>query len=264
MIRRDQPAAAQPSPWLLIPQIAHARLAASVAEVWRFEHLPANDRQVLLAAVLHHDDGWAEWDAAPECDRQSGRPLSFTEMPTAASTAIHRRSIDIAAGFGPLAVYAVAGHFAALLQQYDSWRRAGHEVRAAGESLLAFADQRMDVALAEWLAAAPGRTGEQAELCLRWLQFFDRVSLWLCMAPRTASQRMELPGEGGSITFTPLDERQVRVDPWPLLVPSLGLDVELICLSAAPGDRAALGNVAAGEMLAAPRRTLWWELLPGC
>ncbi len=91
-----------------------------LARRWQLDQkLPHDVRLKWLAAVYHHDDGWADWDRQPSWDAQTIRPLSFTEMPTVMATDIWRRSIDAASAIGPLAEYAVTGHFAALLNRFS-------------------------------------------------------------------------------------------------------------------------------------------------
>jgi hypothetical protein len=106
----------QPACWALISQIEHARLAYDLATHW--SELPLSDgllSETVLPTIFHHDDGWAAWDNAPQVDPQSGRPLSFLEMPLAESLDIWTGSIQAVEPFGPLASWLVAEHFTKLL-----------------------------------------------------------------------------------------------------------------------------------------------------
>jgi hypothetical protein len=195
MIRRDIRLADGTPAWMLIAQRDHAHVSALLASCidGRFrnrsarpnsspmavtavgvELLPPGVRMSALAAVYHHDDGWDEWEAEPELDAD-GRPLAFTELASAAATAIWSRSIDAAARFGPLSAWLVAGHFA---------RLAEHSGRAADDSTLAQWRSQMEPRRIEWLAAwqgaAPRHTRELADEALQLLWTFDEVSLWLC------------------------------------------------------------------------------------
>src|SRR5688572_24534396 len=103
MIRRDvtEPDG-QSFFWLLIPQISHAQLAGELATFWtitldpwisnRLELHP--ERMELILAILHHDDGWASWDAEPGVDSDTGTPSNFNEMLLGESLAIWRHSIS--------------------------------------------------------------------------------------------------------------------------------------------------------------------------
>ncbi|MEO1248806.1 MAG: DUF3891 family protein, partial [Pseudomonadota bacterium] len=105
----------QGSNWLILNQRDHASLSADLA---RAMDLPPLDelgaREELLAAIAHHDDGWANWDADPKTDPDLGRPRGFNEMDRRDSLPIWRASIESAATHGPLAAATVAGHFLAL------------------------------------------------------------------------------------------------------------------------------------------------------
>ena len=94
MIRREETRPDGQSEWVLIGQVDHAALAAALAESWGAEaYAPLVPREALLTAVRHHDDGWPEWERLPALDPATGRPLNFTEMPTADTLDIWRRSI---------------------------------------------------------------------------------------------------------------------------------------------------------------------------
>lgn len=255
MIRRDENDVAGQPRWLLIDQIAHARLAGQLADQWHFEcPWPAVVRDQLIAAVFHHDDGWAEWDNHPDVGLNT-RPLNFTEMPTPVSTEIWRRSIVAGTAIGPLAIYAIAGHFRALLQRFDSWRQADAAARQAAENFIAFAEAEMETALAAWLGA--GHTPQWAALSLQALQGFDALSLWFCCALRTAPENFALPN-GPLTRFTPRDMHSVVVSPWPFLTGELTLEVHGWSI---PGVSPNEGNLK-GPEFRLPER-VWWRLTEG-
>src|SRR4051812_19497255 len=60
-----------------IGQPAHAWLSGQMAARWRPR--PEPYEEVVLAAT-QHDAGMADWDAAPELNRDTGLPQSFMEM----------------------------------------------------------------------------------------------------------------------------------------------------------------------------------------
>lgn len=186
MIRRELTSPDAGPTWLIVSQVEHARLSATLARGCRLSlpndarHAPvvAELRQEMLDAIERHDDGWAEWEAKPTLDAQHGRPLSFQEVPAGEAIEVWSRSIESAAGSGPLAASMVAGHFVRLAELSQSPKanprveRWKHQVQ----------QQRADW-LQAWAQPDPAsRTPAAAERAVDWLQLFDILSLWLCYA----------------------------------------------------------------------------------
>lgn len=257
MIRRNLSNAAGESCWALIAQRDHAEISGRLAEHWGAGGvIPLDPRDDVLFAVFHHDDGWPVWDAEPDVDPHSGRPLDFTEMPLEAALAIWQQSIDVAAHQGPLPGYLVAGHFCALLARSD---------RAERPAAVAFLDEqgaRRRVWLAEWQSLSPERHAPAvAQRGLEHVQLFDLLSLWLCCAERTEPWTVETPG-GVPITLSPrpADEAHgqiIEIAPWPLKVPHLDLTTAARSIPAiAYPNRQALATAPATHI------TLHWRLEP--
>ncbi len=231
MIRRDALAPDGIRHWILIAQIDHAHLAGQLAEHWGAGGVaPLVDRDELLWAVFHHDDGWRSWDAAPDVDPAHSVPRAFNEMLLNDSLAIWTRSIRVAAEHGPLAGYVVAGHFCALLRRFGHWQDDPNRAREA-EAFLAHNDTLRADCLARWCATAPGaNTSTQAELALAQLQMFDLLSLWLCCEAVDQPDLVETPA-GPNITLSPFNPPNpaepicVEIEPWPLRVERLNLEI---------------------------------------
>jgi uncharacterized protein DUF3891 len=229
MIRRPDPAS---NSWLLISQAEHARLSGEMAAAW---NAPAcgdiEPRDALLYAIAHHDDGWPEWERSPGIDAD-GRPVNFDEMSPVEATEIWRRSIDYCAHFDPVAGCVVAGHFTALLERFNSWRRAPDPVRSAAEAFLADCQRQMD----RWLADWPGRPATaqvSADHAVSVLQLFDALSLWLCCQARSEAAKFIFPG-AGRFEFAPTGENEFVVSPWPLKTAELLLQVPASHIPARP------------------------------
>jgi hypothetical protein len=233
MIRRDWVAADGSPHWLLISQVEHARLSGELCRSWSaLQTLPTDIREELVAAVFRHDDGWAEWEQAPEVDQTSGRPREFTEMPLAESLEIWSRSIDRSATFGDLAPYMISGHFCALLRRFTHWRKQGPEQVALGETFLNDQPVKQTVWLDRWRAADPtARTVVVANQALAWLQLFDALSLWLCCAQRKEAQEFA-PPVGPKFTLKPRSAEEFLVTPWPMAGTSLSLQLTGRCVPA--------------------------------
>lgn len=188
MIRRDITTSSGQPAWLLISQVEHARLSGALASQWQARDLSpytwqggaveAATREEIVAAIVHHDDGWAAWEAAPGIDPQHGRPYSFmSELPLGESLAIWDASIASAGAIGPLAAWMVARHFRELLATSESDHGPQQPL---ADQWIDTVDRRCADWLAQWqrTVAEPSPTIAQRALAL--LQATDVLSLWLC------------------------------------------------------------------------------------
>jgi hypothetical protein len=266
MIRREVVDPDGRQRWLLISQVEHARIAGEMAAAWRGPLVePAAAHDELLAAIFHHDDGWAAWERSPGVDPRSGRPLDFTEMPTEESLAIWTASIEGAQRIGPLAAWVVSRHFCVLLEA--GLRRqssaAGDRPTAAtavqddAQEFLSH-QQRLQ---ADWHCQLAERQGETAagrltERGLAWLQTFDYLSLWLCCREETEPLEVDLP-DRQRLRCVPGAVGQIRIEPWPFASSTVELT--------ATGREVAVARYPTRASLAqAPSigRTLRWKLVP--
>jgi hypothetical protein len=101
----------------LVRQPDHAHLARSIAE--RFVALASHPRRAaILRATGEHDAAWAELDAAPVVDAESGAVLDFVRLPVRDRQAVWPRSVALLAD-DPWAAALVARH---ALNAYDRFR----------------------------------------------------------------------------------------------------------------------------------------------
>jgi hypothetical protein len=75
----------------IIYQPAHALLSAQVAARWREAARPARWWETLVA-VAQHDNGWHEWERAPQLDEE-GVPRNFVSMPPPDAIAQWQRGV---------------------------------------------------------------------------------------------------------------------------------------------------------------------------
>lgn len=254
MIRREIVDPVHGLGWIFVSQVDHARLAGELARDWTRPLVmwpEVNDE--LLATIDHHDDGWREWEAAPRVDPASGRPLQFTEMPLDQALAIWQRSIDTCRGVGPLAAWLVAGHFSALLRHANAWQRTDHPQSALATEFLRRQDTDRIAWFREWQLRDPRRNAlAVAENCLRWLQFFDALSLWFCCAERR--QPETITGvEPASLQLTPQTTEHIGLSPWPMRAATASHSV--------PGLLMKPGRYPDGPLQGDPV-TLSWRLTP--
>ena len=222
MIRRQWTDEGGQPGWLLIRQIDHARLAADIAAHWASGSSGLGLSDIVIAAISQHDDGWLDWDARPEIDGQ-GRPIAFDEMPSASAVQIWRKSIASVEPLGPLAQYMVAGHFCALLVRFGRVKSDGLSDPIAKQFHTEYTAKMKD-----WLTAWTAGSEQKAPFAdeaLRWLQFFDALSLWLCTRRQTQPEQMVAPSNG-SLTFSPQSGTDtIHIAPWPLRQPRLQVQV---------------------------------------
>jgi len=264
MIRRDAQSADGAPAWALISQIEHARISAQLAErcIGRFRIAELSHvRREVLAAIRHHDDGWAEWERSPRIDLTLGRPLSFMELEVSEAIDIWTMSIAAAEDEGPLAAWMVAGHFARLLEKSE---HARHSISAA--AWRAGVDQVRADALASWQALNPSvHTREAADEALQWLWTFDEVSLWFCCRCPADGQQRPVAAESSKVgRETPLEMTLTA----PIAAYGLAVatpwrfDVNSISLEAAAALVPARQYKTSDELLASSRpHTLRWRLV---
>jgi len=218
MLRRLEQSGGTES-WLLIPQIEHAHFAGALAQAWGDSSLAALDPlPEVIQAVTHHDDGWADWGATPDVDPANGRPLSFVEMRLEVAIDIWRRSIYLACSRGYLAAHMVSNHFTTLLQNASPrWSNDPRQFQTSRQFLDEQSEHR-ELWLAQWQQPRPGvRTRKMAETALKYLQFFDALSLWFCSAARVGPQNFDSTEEY-EVTLVPLGANRFTLRPWPLTV----------------------------------------------
>ena len=208
---------------LLITQVSHAWLAWQIAEHWgnRAFARPA-PRAEVLAAVLLHDGGWTEFDAAPGVDGD-GRPLTLDRMPPAAHLEIWRSSVGRAAEHSRYAGLLVAAHHSgvverktgALLDRSDTTgARAAQAFRAEMERLQATWREglRVDARYRPYL------DGPAWDASLALLEACDSISVHLCaqLGARFTVSAHSPSGDVQEIRMASDDAVTWRVHPWPL------------------------------------------------
>lgn len=138
---------------IIVRQTEHARLAGLLAEAWDLDALlghtvPPLMRERTVEAVLHHDDGWMEWEREPTLD-DAGLPLDFKNMPASEHSEIWRRSVNLAAERHPWVGALVAMHAQRLYEELP-------------DPDIEPTEHLVQKSLAEWLAAAVDSLLEKA------------------------------------------------------------------------------------------------------
>jgi hypothetical protein len=240
MIRRDIMLENGTAGWLFISQVEHARISGELTRAW---HEPISHE--VVAAIVHHDDGWAKWEAAPQLDPARGRPLSFLEMHIADAIGIWNDSIATVRRIGPLAGAIVAGHFLGLASGSD------HAVDPRAREWLHEMSIQRAAWLSEWRSESSANTPAIAERGQQMLLTADLLSLWLCCdGPVTGVDPASVPNAEmlsrastvlGKYQFVSQDKSmrdceiawQGSLTPWPFAVAELNLVSPVLAVSAA-------------------------------
>ena len=254
MIRRTDGA-----DWLLVAQPDHAALCGLFAERWgsrRADLAFGEPREPVIFAAREHDNGWAEWEAAPTVDPETARPRHFTEMPVREVLPIWRRGPRRAAGHDPYAGLLVSLHGTRLLRHRHAGGRDAPEDR---EELRRFLEETegFQAEVREALGLQDAVVAAHSRLIAAW----DRLSLLVCCGPIPAASLEEVPARGGAILvqIIPSGERSAALEPYPFGGEALELDVPARRVPARPYPT----SEAIREALAvAPAETLRFTLHP--
>jgi hypothetical protein len=208
---------------ICIGQPAHAWLSGQLARNWGLE--PVEPREEVCLATDQHDAGMADWDAAPELNRDTGLPYSFIEMPLATHIRLWTHAPQRVLSQSRYAALLVSMHGTALYEMRDLAKLSDDDAAAVRRYL---ADQR---ALQERLAEGLDATEVARNQRLIWI--WDFLSLGLCLGWHGRSL------EGITI-------REHTIEPWPFAPDRVTLRTEGRRLSGSFDDeqemRAALAS----------------------
>lgn len=214
---------------LLIRQTDHAALAGIFAEHWgNADFAVPSPRDAVIAAAVHHDDGWLLWEAAPRLDPSTRRPYQFTALPLAEHVGFYRAGIERVLALSPYAGYLTLLHLSGLYQmRYGTDRHmqpktlSGDEERLRQQFLDELQQQQESLRreLPERGVAASWMQERRLWCNYKLLQMYDRLSLYFCTAPPRPLTLGPAPQdyEGGEtqLTLTPVNERTVAIAPYP-------------------------------------------------
>jgi hypothetical protein len=181
---------------LLVTQPDHARFAAQLLSLWCRDDLPEHPRrELLLAAVREHDNGWREVDAAPRIDASTGRPYDFRSLPAEHRRELWQRGVDR---------FTVTAPYTALLAAQHSWElHRDHRTDPGWTGFLAALAQRR-----EELLAAAALDAEALAADYRWLALADALSLAVCCRSVAPIERPDLTARWR--------DGELEIEPFPL------------------------------------------------
>jgi hypothetical protein len=175
-----------------IGQPAHAWISGQLARAWARDRVEPWE-EVCLAAE-QHDMGMAEWDAAPELNRETGRPFSFMEMPLATHLRLWAAAPSRVLPQSRYAALLVSMHGTALYEMRDLSRMGA----ADADAVRAYIASQHE--LQERLGDGLDREQLRRNQKLIWL--WDFLSLGLCLG-----------WEGRSLDGLTLGDG--TIEPWP-------------------------------------------------
>lgn len=246
---------------VLVRQVDHQEQCALMAGGWgnaAFRRPSAHD--ALVAAAGCHDEGWREWEAAPQVG-PDGRPVDFPDIDRGEHVELYSAGIEAACRLGDRVGLLVSMHGAGL---YRNRLGLDSPVQARAhrpQEVARFLEQE-DVRQARLRA----RLGDGAPLerwawaAYRLLQAWDLLSLalvWGRLAGRDVVLRRvprdEEDTEGVDLTVRPAGRWRATIDPWPFAGDRLDLPVRARIIPPAP-------YAGAADLAAALAAAPWTEL----
>ncbi len=109
-------------------------------------------RETILHAIEHHDDGWAEFDAAPTVDSANGDVVDFVHVPATVRQAVLPRSAALL-GDDPWAATLIIQHALTVYERFRpdaAWHTYFAEMTASRATLLETSRLPLDDLLADY------------------------------------------------------------------------------------------------------------------
>lgn len=224
--------------FFLIAQDDHAKLAGKLAGHWGNDRFSRPDpmESTILGTTLH-DCGWPLHDLAPTLNN-NGLPRDVFETPRGIALRVWTASVNQAAGRDAYAELLVSLHVlflsihATISDPVDRFEinKFQHQQVELQEKLRRRLRLRTDLPLKLGMADDPSDNQEQwLRLNFRLLQALDLISLAMCCTQPPFSKTREVwdrpDGIPVSLTMNRVDERTVRVSPWPFDQPFIELEV---------------------------------------
>lgn len=204
-------------------QTDHARLSGTFARAWGNDRVARPEPyDVACVAADRHDDGWYEWERAPQVDPATGHPYNFTAMPLDTHLALYRQGILRVRADDPYAGLLVSLHIVRLYRP-----RADGSGPQAG-TVAAFIREQ-EAAQATWrdelCPPGPDRAAfdRQVHVNHRLLAFWDWLSLVFSLHSLSELDHgvpmpylpLNYAGDEEPATATHLGGGRVRLTPYP-------------------------------------------------
>jgi hypothetical protein len=158
--------------YILVKQHDHAHLSGQLADHWKEEFFKGKDKkEEVLYAVYQHDRGWISLDESPFWNDRDDVPYSFMDFPLVPKLVHYEFGIDKVKENNSYAALLCSLHYTALLYSASADKAGNY---------LSHEKQRQRK-LKEQLHIHSTEKEEQLTYHFHLLQFFDRLSLYLCI-----------------------------------------------------------------------------------
>ncbi len=196
----------------VIRQTDHGLLAGFLAREWGNDtfHRPEPSASFCLAAA-EHDNGWREWELAPQIDPRTRLPYSFMSIPTEEHVMLYQRGVERVIAADRYAGLLASLHCAELYDRaratmpgYSAKYVKSNESAIVNDFLQRLKLQQLRLKIDHRSDAEKKAFVEEKALegAARLLELLDRLSLYLCL------------GAADGVTFegVPADERGGEAD----------------------------------------------------
>jgi hypothetical protein len=222
----------------LISQDDHAKLAGELAGHWGNDRFSKpNPAELTILGATLHDCGWPLHDLAPTLNKD-GLPLDVFETPREIALRVWAASVNQSAEHGDYVQLLVSLHVLFLSVQLTMTdpidrfeiNKFQHQQVELQENLRRQLGMRSTMPLKLGLEVEPSNQQEQwLRLNFHLLQALDLISLALCCTrPPFSHSRLVWDQPDGTptpLTMNRVDERTVRVSPWPFDRPQIELEI---------------------------------------
>ena len=209
--------------WAIVLQPDHAVLSEQLCRAWGNSQLAAPaPSQVLATASRRHDDGWAVWERSPGLDREGEQPRGFLEVEVPLHLAFYRAAISAVTDEDAYAGLLVSMHGAGIYQERYGAQPGmkltfQHEVQELVDTFVAEQESGYDERI-----SGLGLSEDERWVNYRFLQVFDRLSLYFCLkdvdsgeADTLGAVPVDYDGAETELAMEPVGPWHVTMDPFP-------------------------------------------------
>jgi hypothetical protein len=214
---------------ILIRQTDHAVLAGFFArELGNERFTKPEPRESFLLAATEHDNGWQEWELAPEVDPVMFQPYSFMSIPTSEHIALYQRGIHRVTEADRYAGLLVSMHCTELYDKthatmpgFSAKAVKANELNQVNDFLqkLRLQQLRLKVELRTDVGKKDAADDKWIRTNSKRLEALDRLSLYFCLSPMEAAMIEAVPIDyrGGEVDWElePDGRGTVTIEPYP-------------------------------------------------